>query len=315
MNRIRSILSSSLILCASCSLQSVKPDGSGTIECTEVRVASEVGGRLATVLFKEGDTVTHGQVLATLDTTTLQLRRDEAKAALAQAQAQADLMTAGSRQEDILRARAQVKEASVLSRNAATDAHRIEVLFAQGSTTQKQRDDAAAGAERAAAALAATEQQLTRLENGNRQEEIRVAQAAVDLARTRLGQAEKNLADSVITSPLAGVITLKSVEAGEVIAPGTPLARVSRLDEVWLSLYLPASRLPQIKLGQKVSLQTDGRSTRYQGTITFISPEAEFTPRNVQTPDERVKLVYRVKVTIPNPDGVFKPGMPADGFL
>ena len=304
-----------LLLGASCTLNTDKPDGSGTIECTQVRVAPEVGGRLATLLLKEGDSVTNGQVLATIDPLAYKLRRDESLAAQTLAQAQLDLMLAGSRDEDILRARAQVREAKSLADTAVRDSQRIESLFAQGSVTLKQRDDAAASVERTSAALAATEQQLSRLVKGNRQEDIRAAQAAVDLAKTRLAQAEKTLADCVIYAPLSGVITLKSAEPGEMVASGTPVATLSRLDEVWLSLYLPETRLHDVVIGQKVTVRVDGATERHEGTVTFISPEAEFTPRNVQTPDERVKLVYRIKVTLPNPTGVFKPGMPADGYL
>ncbi len=304
-----------LLVCVSCALKTDKPDGSGTIECTQVRVASEVGGRLATLLLKEGASVTNGQVLATIEPLAYKLRRDESLAAQTLAQAQLDLMLAGSRDEDILRARAQVREAKSLADTAVRDSQRIESLFAQGSVTLKQRDDAAASVERTAAALAATEQQLNRLVKGNRQEDIRAAQAAVDLAKTRLAQAEKTLADCVIYAPLSGVITLKSAEPGEMVAIGTPVATISRLDEVWLSLYLPETRLHDVVIGQKVTVRVDGATEHHEGAITFISPEAEFTPRNVQTPDERVKLVYRIKVTLPNPTGVFKPGMPADGYL
>lgn len=304
-----------LLLCASCTFKSDKPDGSGTIECTQVRLAPEVSGRLAALFFREGDSVTNGQVLAAIEPLTYQLRRDEARAALAQAQAQWDLMLAGSRDEDILRARAQVREAQSLAQTAATDAKRIEALFAQGSVTQKQHDDSTSTVERTSANLVAVEQQLNRLVKGNRQEEIRSAQAAVELAKTRLAQSDKALADCVIHAPLTGIVTLKNVEPGEMVSVGTPLATISRMDEVWLSLYLPETLLAGVVMGQKAAIKVDGSDERYEGTVTFISPEAEFTPRNVQTPDERVKLVYRIKVTLANPKGLFKPGMPADGYL
>ena len=303
------------LLCASCTLHSDKPDGSGTMECTQIRIAPEVAGRITALSFAEGDHVTKGQILATLDTTPYQLRRDEAAAALALAQAQLDLMNAGSRSEDILRARAQVREARAMADSAAADSKRMEALFAQNSVTTKQRDDAATAAERTSAGLAATEQQLDRLVKGNRLEEIQAALAAVALAKARLAQADKAIADCVITAPMAGIITTKNAEPGEVTAIGAPLATLSRMDEVWLSLYLPETRLAGIKTGQKATVKIDGDTARYEGTITFVSPEAEFTPRNVQTPDERVKLVYRIKVTLPNPKGIFKPGMPADGYL
>ena len=281
----------------------------------QVRAAAEVAGRVTALHFSEGDHVARGQALGEIDPVGYQLHRDEAAAALAQAQAQLDLMLAGSRDEDILRARAQVREAKALADASAADARRMAEVFEKGSVTPKQRDDAASAAERASAAQAAAEQQLAHLVRGNRQEEIRGAQATLDLAKARLAQAEKAVHDCAVVAPLDGVITTKSAEAGEVLATGTPLATISRLDEVWLSLYIPEHVLGRVKLGQKATVVIDGDTTRYEGTVTFVSSEAEFTPRNVQTPDERVKLVYRVKVTLPNPKGIFKPGMPADGYL
>ena len=315
MKTMLSLATLTALLCASCSFRTDKPDGSGTIECTQVRVASEVSGRIASLLSDEGDAVTNGQTLALLDPLACKLRRDEARAALAQAQAQFELMTAGSRNEDILKARAQVADAKALAEVTASDAQRMETVFAQNSISQKQRDDAVAAAKRAAAGLAAAEQHLNRLVTGNRQEEIRAAGAAVDVAHARLALAEKAVADCVVAAPRAGVITTRSVEPGEVVAVGATLATLSQLDEVWLSLYIPESRLAAVKIGQKAFVQIDGEPRRREGRVTFVSPEAEFTPRNIQTPDERTKLVYRIKVTLPNPDGVLKPGMPADGFL
>ena len=141
------------------------------------------------------------------------------------------------------------------------------------------------------------------------------AQAAYDLAKARLGLAEKALADCTVVAPMDGVITTRNREAGEYVTPGTPLVTLSRLDEVWLSVYIPEDRLGRIKLGQPARVKIDGDKEFYDGKVTFVSPEAEFTPKNVQTPDERSKLVYRVKIRLPNPDGIFKPGMPADGYL
>lgn len=312
---ITGLLAIPALLCSSCALNGDKPDGSGTIECTQVRLAPEVSGRITSLLIQEGSPITNGQIVATLDPVTYQLRRDEARAALAQAQAQRDLMLAGSRDEDIQRARAQVREAKASADAAATDARRMELLLAQNSTTLKQRDDAVTSLERTTAILAAAEQQLNRLVKGNRQEEIRATQAAVELAQARVGQAEKALSDCTVKATATGTITTKIVEQGEMVMAGTPLATLSELNEVWLSLYLPETRLPTVKLGQKASIKVDGDPLRHEGVITFISSEAEFTPRNVQTPDERTKLVYRIKITLPNPNHIFKPGMPADGYL
>ena len=304
-----------LAAAAGCTLGGPKADGSGTIECTQVEVAPLVAGRILELPVEEGGVVTQGQVLAVLDSRDYVLRRDEAQAALGVAQAQRDLMVAGSRDEDIRRARAQVREAQAAADAAAADFQRVEKVFAQSSATEKQRDDARAMADRTSASLAAAQEQLDRLVKGHREQEIRGAQAAMDQAAARLAQAEKAVADCQVTAPRDGTVTVKVREAGEFVNAGLPLVTLSRLDEVWLSLYVPEDRLFRVKLGAPVTVKLDGDPADYRGAITFVSPEAEFTPRNAQTPDERAKLVYRVKVTLPNPDGVFKPGMPADGYL
>lgn len=173
-------------------------------------------------------------------------------------------------------------EARAAARRATLEYDRIKRLYENQTVSVQQRDDAEA------AALQAT---------------------------ARLAQLEKAVADGTVVAPCPGVITTKVREAGEFVNAGLPLVTLSRLDEVWLSLYLPEDRLARVKLGAPARVKLDGDPTDYRGTITFVSPEAEFTPRNAQTPDERAKLVYRVKVTLPNPDGVFKPGLPADGYL
>ena len=316
MNRIPGIL---LVVCAAltagCSMNGTAPDGSGTIECTQVLVSPQVAGRLAALPVREGDALHKGDLVARIDTADYVLKRDEAKAQLAAAQAQVALVSAAAREEDVQRAREQVREAKAAMTAAAADLTRTEEVFAKRSATQKQVDDARAMAERTSAALGAAEQSLARIIAGSRKEEIRVAQAQVDLLQVRLAQAEKALADCEVTAPMDGVVTTRNREEGEMVGVGTALITLSRLDEVWLSVYIPETRLGHVKLGDKARVRVDGVVQMAEGTVTFISPEAEFTPKNVQTPDERAKLVYRVKVTLKNADRVFKPGMPADGFL
>jgi HlyD family secretion protein len=300
---------------AGCNHSRGKPDGSGTIECTQVKVAPQVAGRLVQLPHQEGAALKKGEVAAQIDPADYTLKRDEARAVLAQAQAQLDLLVAGSRDEDVQRAREQVREVRAAAQAAEADRQRIQQVFEKKSATQKQMDDAKAMADRTAAMLAQSEQNLAKLLSGSRKEEIHIAQAQVDLAKARLAQAEKAVADCTITAPMDGVVTTRSSEEGEVVSPGTSLFTLSRLDEVWLSIYLPENRLSRVKLGQPAQVKINGEKRRFVGTVTFISPEAEFTPKNVQTPDERAKLVYRVKITLPNKDGTFKPGLPADGYL
>lgn len=303
------------LLVAGCEPKAAKPDGSGTIECTQVQVSAQVAGRLLALPPREGMTVKKGELAARLDTTDYELKRDELRAGLAQAQAQLDLSLAGARDEDVRRARAQLAEAQAAAKSAQTDLARMRRLFEKQTVTQKQLDDAQSLADRTAAAADAAEQALARQVRGNRQEEIRMAQAQLDQAKARLAQMEKAIADCTVTIPATGFVTLRNREEGEYVTPGAPLATLSLLDEVWLSVYIPETRLGKVKLGQSARVRIDGDPKEYPGTVTFVAGEAEFTPRNVQTPEERAKLVYRVKITLPNPQGVFKPGMPADGYL
>jgi len=302
-------------LVGGCDWNGEAPDGSGTIDCTQVQVSPQVAGRLLRLQPQEGDALKKGDLVAEIDPADYALRRDEAVAGQAQAQAQLDLILAGARDEDIRRARSQVDEAKAAAAAAAADLKRIREVFAKQSVTPKQMDDAQAMADRTAAALAAAEQNLAKLLAGSRKEEIRLAQAQVELAKVRLAQAEKAMADCTVLAPMDGVVTTRSREEGEMVGVGSALVTLSRLDEVWLSIYVPETHLQRVKFGQRARVRIDGTAQRFEGVVTFISPEAEFTPKNVQTPDERAKLVYRVKITLKNPNGVFKPGMPADGFL
>lgn len=314
MTRLMSLIISAGIL-AGCGFHQDTPDGSGTIECVQVRVAPLAGGRLLAFPHREGAVLKQGDFIARIDPEAYQLQRNEDQALCAAAQARLDLMLAGSRDEDILRAQDLVREADAAARAAAADLQKIKKVYTRKSATQKQMDDAQAAADRTAAALSATEQMLIKTLKGNRDEDIRAAQAQLEAAKAQLAQIEKIMADCIVTAPMDGIVTTRIREDGEVVAVGSVLLILSRLDKVWLSLYIPESSLGRVKLGQPAWVKIDGDDKRYQGQVTFISPEAEFTPRNVQTPEERAKLVYRIKITLPNPDGIFKPGMPADGYL
>ncbi|MDD5483130.1 MAG: efflux RND transporter periplasmic adaptor subunit [Kiritimatiellae bacterium] len=315
MNKITTFMALSLAFFSGCNFNGIKPDGSGTIECTEADIAPQVSGRIVALAPEEGDFVKPGEIIARLDAADYELKRREAKAAVAVARAQLDLLLAGSRDEDIARAREQAAEARALAASAAADLRRIISVYQTGTATQKQMDDATAQAERTKAVLAAAEQNLAKLEKGSREEEIRLAEAQVMQAEARLALTEKAVADCAVTSSVRGVVTARVRENGEFAPAGAPLVTISRLDEVWLAVYIPETAIGHVKLGRKAWVKIDGRPDFFEGKVTYISPAAEFTPRNVQTPDERAKLVYRVKITLENKEGIFKPGLPADGYL
>jgi HlyD family secretion protein len=208
-----------------------------------------------------------------------------------------------------------VREAAAGATLASANLSRTESLAETGSATRQQLDEATAAAERASAAHAAAEEALARLLRGNRKEEIRMAQAQFDQTRAALGLAERNVAECAITSPLAGFVTTKVAEAGEIVGVGSAIVTVTDLGNAWLSIYVAEDRLAGMAVGDSAYVTVDGDNGVYSGTVSFISPEAEFTPRDVQTPDERTKLVYRIKISLENRDGMFKPGMPADGYI
>jgi membrane fusion protein YbhG len=301
---------------------------SGYVEATDVRVAPQVGGRLIEVAVGEGDRVAMGALVARLDTADAELALRRAEADRDQAIAALKLLEAGARVEDIRQARAQESsaQAEVVAAQseleaANADLQRFEALLQSNAGSRKQRDDAATRRDVAVAqvnsarerAHAATEA-VARLRAGARPEEIAGARARVASADAQVAVLKKNIADAVLTSPVAGIVTAKLADAGETIAPRTPVVAITDLDHAWANVYVDEPVVPRLKLGQPVTLVTDA-GQRLQGSITFISPRAEFTPRNVQTAAERSKLVYRIKVSADNRDGVLKPGMPVEAEL
>jgi HlyD family secretion protein len=301
------------------------PKASGYVEATEVRVAPEVGGRLLELKVDEGDRLAVGDVIGRLATEDTELAVRHAEADRDQVVAQLRLLQAGARPEDIRQARAQVDSAEADGyaaqaelASAEVDLRRFEGLLKVNAGSQKQRDDAATRRDVAAARVLAARERtraaaegLARLRAGSRAEEIAAARARVAAAEAQIASLQKDLADAVIESPVAGIVTSKLADAGEVILPRAPVVVVTDLDHAWANVYVDEPIVPRLKLGQKVTLLTDA-GHRMEGAITFISPKAEFTPRNVQTAQERSRLVYRIKVTTDNKDGVLKPGMPVE---
>jgi HlyD family secretion protein len=287
---------------------------SGHVEATRVRVSTKVAGRLESLTMAEGDQVASGQTLGTIDAVDLRLALQQAVAQRDQALAELRMHLAGARREDVAEQEAQVASAEADLANATRDLDRMQALLDNGSGTPKARDDAQARRDMTAARLKATREALARLNAGSRIEEKDAARARVAAAEAHIAQLEQQIKDAVIVSPLAGVVTAKIAEAGELLQSGAPLSEVTNLSDAWLNVYLPEADLGRIRIGQEAEVTTDSGQKR-RGKVSFVASQAEFTPKNVQTRDERVKLVYKVKITLDNADGVFKPGMPAEAGL
>jgi HlyD family secretion protein len=302
---------------------------SGHVEATETRLAPEAGGRILTLSITEGDRVEKGQTILTLDTRDVQLAINRAEAEKGAAEAQLRLVQAGARVEDIRQAQSQVEtaRAEVSAARAELDAAsqelaRFEQLLQNNSGSRKQRDDAATRRDVAKDRVTSAEgrvrtadELLAKLKAGARPEEIDAARAHVATVDAQIAALQKGVTDATLLSPIAGTVTEKLVEVGEMIAPRTPVAVVVDLDRAWADVFVPEPAVPRIKIGQPATVFTDAGGAGIAGTVTYISPKAEFTPRNVQTADERSKQVYRVRVTVDNKNGVLKQGMPVEAEI
>ncbi|HWP47133.1 MAG TPA: efflux RND transporter periplasmic adaptor subunit [Candidatus Limnocylindrales bacterium] len=266
----------------------------------------------------------------------------QAEAVVRKAQAQLDELLAGSRPQDIAVAEAAVQRAKVEVNRLKADYERRYKLYQEGILSTNEYEAAQTAYKVATAQLKEAEERLKLLKEGPRKEQIEQARAAlmqaketltlvkkgprketIDQARARLDQANQALAMAetqldyaTLVSPISGVVLSKNVEPGEYVAPGTPVVTLGNLDNVWLRAYINETDLGRVKVGQRVQVTTDTYPGKvYEGHISFIASQAEFTPKNVQTEKERVKLVYRIKIHIPNPNMELKPGMPADADI
>ena len=299
---------------------------SGSVEATEVQVSAQVGGRLLELRVAEGDRVTAGQPIAQLDTTDVRLALQRAQAERAQADAQLRLLQAGARPEEIRQAAAQVRaaEAEVAGAKddlaaAEADLARFDALLKANSGSQKQRDDAATRRDMAQSRLKGGEERvqaaregLARLERGARVQEIEAARARVAIVDAQIATLQQNLTDATVLAPAGGLVTQKLADVGEILAPRAPIVTIVNLDEAWANIYIDEPLVPRLRVGQTATIYTDAGGKGIEGKITFVSPKAEFTPRNVQTAEERSKLVYRIKVSVDNREGVLKQGMPVE---
>ncbi len=288
----------------------------GTIEAVQVRIASKVGANVEAIFVDEGSIITEGDTIVILDHSTFNVQLRQAKAGVDLAQAQLDLFLKGARDEDIRSAEEGLRQAEANLRIAREDLRRARNLYESKSVPRKQLDDAEARFTVASAQYNSAQQNLEKLREFFRPEEIRAQQSQLEHAIASVDLVSKNITDSYILSPVSGVVTNKLVERGELVRQGSPVAVISKLDTVRLTIYLTVVEVGRIRLGQEVDVSIDAYPDKiFTGQITYISPSAEFTPRNIQTKEERVKQVFGVRVEIPNPDGVLKPGLPADAVI
>jgi len=289
---------------------------SGNIEAIEVDLSFRISGQIKRFDVVEGDRVNTGQVIAQLDTDTLDALHGAAKAEIAAAKAVLDELEEGTRVETIEAARATYKAAESRLKNARDEFNRYSALFKENAISGSAFDTKETALKVADEDYKNAAQRLQELEKGPREQQIRASRHRLEKAKWDLNRIDLDIKHSTLTTPVSGVVLVKANELGEVILPGATVATVAAVDEVWLKGYVGEKDLGRVKVGQKVEVTTDTFPDKvYHGVVTFISSRAEFTPKNVQTREERVKQVYRIKVTIQNPQYELKIGMPAEGFI
>jgi HlyD family secretion protein len=286
---------------------------SGNMEVTEVGVGFKLPGRVIELQVEEGREVRKGDLLARLDSVELAAIVAQNRAAVQEAVNKVAELKAGSRPQELEQARANLKAQDAELARVRKELERAETLHSNGAISTAQLDAARSAYDARTAQRQAVAESLSIAKEGARKETIAAAESRVLQGKAAMRAAEQRLADTEIHSPIDGVILKKNVEVGETVAGGVPIYTIGDLSNPWTKVYVKEDKVGQIKLGQTAMVTTDSHKGKtYEGWVSYVSSEAEFTPKSVQTQEERVKLVFGIKVRVKNSNQELKPGMPAD---
>ncbi|NUN07853.1 MAG: HlyD family efflux transporter periplasmic adaptor subunit [Ignavibacteriaceae bacterium] len=293
-----------------------KVEGTGTIEIVASVLSSRMPGEISKIIKDEGMSVRKGDTLIIIDHKYYSIQLKAALANLKITEGALDLLRNGARKEDIELAETQLKQAELNLNSAETDYKRFKELIAANSVTQKQYEDAETRYKIAGEQTKAAQESLRKLKHFARTEEIKQAQGRYEQALANVELLEKQISDCYITAPFDGVIIKRFIQLGETVGINSSILKIADTGFAELTIYIPEEQLPKVKYGQKVTVAIDmNPDKKYEGTVSFISSEAEFTPKNIQTKDERTKLVFAVKIKLPNNHFELKSGLPADAVI
>lgn len=283
----------------------------GNVDIRQVDLGFRVGGRIALMKAEEGDSVKAGDLLASLDKAPYQNELAAAEAQVTGAEADYLKFMRGNRPQEIAQARAARREQEAAYANARLLAERQRALLASGSISRQEYDNAVTAEQQAKSRLSAAEQMFRMQKEGFRGEEVASAGAALEAARARLAAAQTNLADTDILAPSDGIIMTRARELGAIAAPGAPVYTLALHRPVWVRAYVAEPDLGRLKPGMQASVITDSDPDRpLTGKVGFISPQAEFTPKNIETKELRTDLVYRLRILVDDASGTLRQGMP-----
>ena len=283
----------------------------GNVDIRTVNMSFRVGGRLAALAVDEGDAIKAGQIVGVLDKAPYENALMQAKASVAVAQAQYDLMQAGYRDEEIAQTEAAVRQAKAAYDYAQNFYSRQQGLWKSRTISANDLENARSSRDQARATLKSAEDKLSQYRTGNRPQDIAQAKASLDQAQAQLAQAELDLHDTTLVAPSDGTLMTRAVEPGSMLSAGSTVLTLSLTRPVWVRAYIDEPNLGRAKPGSELLLYTDGRPDRpYRGKVGFVSPTAEFTPKTVETPDLRTDLVYRLRIIVTDADDALRQGMP-----
>ncbi len=283
----------------------------GNVDIRQVDLGFRVSGRLAKMIFEEGDEVKTGDIVAVLDKAPYLADLATAQGQLAQAEANFLKLRHGNRPQEIEEARAIVRQQQAIQDNAEITFKRLSEQKKVGASSQQAYDDAFAQKNEANAALKNAQEALSLAEEGFRLEDIDVGRAAMETAKAQLESAKINLRDTEIFSTSDGIMLTRVREPGAIIAPQSIVYTLSLHKPVWIRAYVSETNLGRIKPGMKVLVFNDAHPDKpFKGQIGFISPQAEFTPKTVETPELRTDLVYRLRILADDPKSQLRQGMP-----
>ena len=282
----------------------------GNVDIREVQLAFRQSGRVAQMLFDEGDHVEPGAHMATLDAQPFEEALAAADAAVAAAQADLDKLRRGLRPQEIAQAQEALNQALAVARDTERNFDRQSQLLASGAASQKTVDAARTARDQAAASVKAARAAHSQAAEGFRKEDIAAGQARLAAAQAARAQAATALADTVLLAPGTGTIIARVREPGSMAVSQSPVYSLSLDAPVYVRAYVGEPDLGRIAPGMRVRVRSDSSDKLYQGQIGFISPRAEFTPKTVETTDLRTDLVYRLRIVVTNADAALRQGMP-----
>ena len=282
----------------------------GNIEIRRVNLSFRVAGKIADVLAEEGESLTKGQTFAKLDAEPLEVDVQLAQAALDQARAALEKAENGARKQELEEARAQADECRATLELAEADLSRNENLIGKNAVSQSGYDASLSTRNVAKARLAKALANLELLEEGTRQEDLAAARASVAQAEAALAKAKIAFQDAVLQAPNDGVVLTRVAEPGAIVAAGQTVATLSVRDVVWVYIFVEEPDLGKVAPGVEVEITTDSSEKSYVGHVGYVSPEAEFTPKTVETPNLRTNLVYRARIVVETPDLGLRQGAP-----